>query len=478
MRTSSTSSQRHRPSHLAPKKKPRWAGLRLAVGAVVLVALLAAADYVLALCLQPYGTITEVTWWTYRQTGDDLDTVFVGNSRMDASIDPAAFDKAIGSKSVSLSTVFQALEDSGSAAATAASEHKLKRIVLGISPSSLCEGRHIQSSSTFTQAKAAGEPLPQAIADYAALLTSKQFFFVDKSVSALFPWTYSHVPYQRSAIITNLRNRRYYSSPIDGNWNSVVKDFWKVNALGDRYVDAVADFTTVSNSLRDTRDEDHSFLEDRKQAFVDCLDACDDYDDVQLYVVALPLPFFELINHSRYYPEQMQWIKEQTEAHGGVYIDFNLAHGDYYPPVEGEYADQDHHNPAGSKRFSETLAQTIARIESGEDVRGDFYSYEEWDDLLASYDWIYLVGFDVTGKDDGLLATIWSFEGSQVDVEYEVSVLDPKTGEYEVVSPYGPTKERWWPMEGDGVCTIRVRARRVGSHGAAEQESTRQDVPY
>jgi hypothetical protein len=74
----------------------RFGGLKFALASVLLVALLLAANYALALCLEPYGGVTEVTWWAYRQAGDELDTVFVGNSRTDASVDVATFDEEAG----------------------------------------------------------------------------------------------------------------------------------------------------------------------------------------------------------------------------------------------------------------------------------------------------------------------------------------------------------------------------------------------
>lgn len=454
----------------------RFGGLKFALASVLLVALLLAANYALALCLEPYGGVTEVTWWAYRQAGDELDTVFVGNSRTDASVDVATFDEEAGTCSISLSTVFQSLEDSNTAVQTALKEHDIKRVVLGVSASTFSTGRHIQSSSTFTQAKALGESPVDVVSDYARLLTSDEFFCNDKSITSLMPWTYSHVPYDVASIRQNVRNRLTFDNPIDANRNIVNPDFWHVDDRGDRYIDGEADFSWFGCTVRSSGSYDE-YLEDNKREFVRFLDMCAQHD-VRLYVVGVPVQFYDLVSQGKHYPEQMGWVKSQVEAYGGTFLDFNMAREGTYAYEDADWADIHHINLGGSKRFSAVLARELMRIESGEDVSADFYSYDEWDGFMADYDRIYLVGFSAESCDGGLSAELWSYAGTRVAVEYEVSVLDDTTGEYEVVSPYGSSAERTWPMDAEGTYTVRVAARHVGADVPFERECIRTDVTY
>ena len=451
--------------------------LRFVVVSVLLTALLLGANYGLAWCLQPYGGITEVTWWAYRQAGDDLDTVFVGNSRTDAVVDVTTFDQEAGARSVCLSTVYQSLEDSITAVQTALDEHDLERVVLGVSASTFSSERHVQSSSTFTQAKALGEPPVEVARDYVRLLTSDEFFFNDKSVTSLMPWTYSHVPFDLASVQQNVQNRLTYDNPIDANEHIVNPDLWRVDQRGDRHLVNQADFSWFGCTVPPADEADYAFLDDNKREFVRFLDLCARHD-VRLYVVGVPVQFYDLVGAGKGYAENMAWVKAQVEEHGGVFLDFNMARRELYAYADEDWADIHHVNVGGSQRFSAALARTIVRVESGEDVRADFFAYDEWDAFMAAYDRIYLVGFSTEPIEGGLLARLWSYAGTAVDVEYEVSVRDDASGEYVVVSPYGTDAERTWPMDAEGTYTVRVAARRVGSDAAFERECIRSDVTY
>ena len=457
--------------------RPVVALLRFVLVAVVLVALLLGANFALALCLQPYGGITEVTWWAYRRAGNELDTVFVGNSRTDASVDVTTFDKKAKAHSVCMSTVFQSLEDSTTAVRTALDEHDLKRVVLGVSSSTFNTERHIQSSSTFTQAKALGEAPGEVVRDYAELLTSDEFFYNDKSITSLVPWTYSHVPFDVASVQQNVQNRLTYDNPIEANEHIVNPDFWHVDDRGDRFIDGAADFSWFGCTVRPSDDADYAFLDDNKQEFLRFLDMCAQHD-VRVYVVGVPVQFYDLVAQGASYPEQMGWVKAQVEERGGTFLDFNMARPELYAYKDKDWADIHHLNLGGSKRFSAALARVIKRIEAGKSVDASFYSYDAWDDVMAAYDRIYLVGFGAESVEGGLSAELWSYAGTKVDVEYEVSVLDDKTGAYRVVSPYGTSTERTWPMDAGGTYTVRVAARRVGADVDFERECIRSDVTY
>ena len=463
--------------HAAKEVAPAAALLRFVLVTVVLVALLLGANLALALCLQPYGGITEVTWWAYRQAGDELDTVFVGNSRTDGAVDVATFDKKAKAHSVCLSTVFQSLEDSTTAVQTALDEHDLKRVVLGVSASTFTAERHIQSSSTFTQAKALGEPPLEVVRDYAELLTSDEFFYNDKSITSLVPWTYSHVPFDVESVQQNVQNRLTYDNPIDANKHIVNQDLWRVDKRGDRHLVNRADFSWFGCTVRSSDDADYAFLDDNKQEFVRFLDVCAQHD-VKVYVVGVPAQFFDLVAMGKSYPEQMSWVKAQVEAHGGTFLDFNMARQKLYAYEDEDWADVHHLNLDGSKRFSAALARTIARAEAGKNMEASFYSYDAWDDVMAAYDRIYLTGFSTESVEGGLSAELWSYAGTQVDVEYEVSVLDDKTGEYRVVSPYDTSTNRTWQMDAPGTYTVRVAARHAGADVDFERVCIRTDVTY
>ena len=86
--------------------------------ALILLAVLAALlllNLGLTLALEPYGANSEAVWYEYRQAtaaGEQFDTIVIGSSAAQDSLQPGPLDEALGCRSFSLASPGQSLNSS------------------------------------------------------------------------------------------------------------------------------------------------------------------------------------------------------------------------------------------------------------------------------------------------------------------------------------------------------------------------------
>lgn len=396
---------------------------------VVLVALLA-VDVALTLALEPYGSNSDSVWHEYRQAtaaGEQFETLVIGSSVAQDSLQPGPIDETLGTTSFCLASPGQSLKSSYKALEVALDEHPVRRVILGTSYTQLAEEPWANSNMAFMQALVAGRPLPEQIMRYSSLLLDRDYLGNVSSIAFLMPFTLSHVDYTPSAIMGNVRNRLECATPleaqarIDNTWHplghgyanydgQVNPETFDANYLGINHLDFLGLGGKGLNA---------SELEGLEDICVLCEER-----GVELVVFAAPHPRFEVLSIADAYPEDMAKVQEMVTSHGGTFLDFNLAHVDLYDSWESDFIDATHLNQAGAARLTPIFADLVRRVESGEDVSGHFFGYDQWEEFLSSLDGIYLAYFEEEQTAEGLTLEAKVCAGKDIQVEYRFEMQE------------------------------------------------------
>ena len=434
--------------------------LRSALIALAFIVIAALVNVGLTFALEPYGTITEVIWSQYRalQPGQ-IDTLCLGSSYAHRSFDPAAIDSSLGSTSFNFATPAQSLDCSYDAIELAIREHGVRRVILGLGIETLPEKPWINTYITFKQAQMEGMDLAGKAHTLLSIPFHGSFFGGAASLGTFFPWAYNHVSLSPSAVIANIQARRTLTLDEAAAANDP-----GMTAFGMGYCnyDTHLPYNWISPAQVSANRWDVSAPdEENLDALLRILELCQQ-EGVELYVVVTPRPSFEVLGFGEVYPANMSELQHIVEEGGGIYLDFNLIHADVYAPLDDDFGDPEHFNPVGAERFSQALGTMIARIDAGEDVTGDFYTYDGWEAYVASLNRISIVNFTSTATDEGLEVDAVAYTGDPSQVRYRFSVVETD-GSVSVVRDWSPVAHLSLERAGHGTCTILVEARMDGS---------------
>ena len=456
----------HRP------RAPRH-GWRRVLEVVVIVALIIGANVLITLGFELYSSLANVMWDEYRAAaGGSIDTVIVGSSTGQRSFDPSVLDATLGTTTFNMATPAQELDDSYTAAKQAIEDHHVKRVILALDYESISTVKWPGSHVAFARAKMAEESFPQAVADYWGLLTSSSFFDGADSICALFPWGYNHVELDAEHIATNFNDRVSGTAPVQAAER--VMDGWTYYGNGYGNYDGVLDYSTARDHLSVTEDGPADFDQQGLDWIQNICDLCREHG-VQLVVVVTPRPAFNVLVYGEKYPEQMALLRQVVERAGGTFLDANLAKGGWYETRDEDFYDGEHLNHDGATRFSQAFAGVLQALDAGQDVGTLSYSYDNWDQYLASIHQISAVvsRLDVDGGGSATV-TAQTYTGTDVQVEYRFLLVD-KDGGTTVLQDWSSSDSCDVPRGSHG--TVMVCARQVGSASDYERYCV-QELPH
>ena len=414
MRTSSEKDNKARG------RAPRH-GRRRALEVFIIVVLIVSANVIINLGFELYSSLANVMWDEYRSAAsENIDTVVVGSSTGQRSFDPAVLDATLGATTFNMATPAQELDDSYTAARQAIEDHHVRRVILAVDYESISTVKWPGSHVAFARAKMEGESLPRASADYWKLLTSSSFFDGADSICALFPWGYNHVELDAEHIATNFHDRISGTSPVEAA--ARVMDGWTYYGCGYGNYDGVLDYSTARDRLSVTEEGPADFDQQGLDWIQNICDLCRE-NGVQLVVVVTPRPAFNVLAYGEKYPEQMSRLQQVVEQGGDTFIDANMAKGGWWEPRDVDFYDGEHLNHDGAARFSRAFAQALQTLDAGGSTANLTYSYDHWDDYLASVDSISAVISTVSQEDNGTVVMATAYTGSSVQVEYRFSLV-------------------------------------------------------
>ncbi|MEE8674707.1 hypothetical protein [Tractidigestivibacter scatoligenes] len=447
----------------APRKPraPRH-GWRRALEVIVIVALIIGANVLITLGFELYSSLANVMWDEYRAAANEnIDTVIVGSSTGQRSFDPAVLDATLGTTTFNMSTPAQELDDSYTAAKQAIEDHHVKRVILALDYESVSTVKWPGSHVAFARAKMAGESFPQAVADYWKLLTSSSFFDGADSICALFPWGYNHVELDTEHIATNFTDRVSDTTPVEAAER--VMDGWTYYGNGYGNYDGVLDYSTARDHLSVSVDGPADFDQQGLDWIQNICDLCRE-NGVQLVVVVTPRPAYNVLAYGEKYPEQMSRLQQVVEQAGGTFLDANLAKGGWYEPRDTDFYDGEHLNHDGATSFSHAFAGALQVLDAGGSTSGLTYSYDQWDNYLASIDEISAVISTSCLEDNNTVVSAMAYTGSNVQVEYRFSLV-AEDGSTTVVQDWSTSDTCTIPEDEipEGSSQVEVCARQVGT---------------
>ncbi len=440
-------------------KTPGRLSSAIKIVALVLIAVLADALIGYALC--PFVSISELTWSDYRASASkDIDTIIIGSSFALLDLDPHTIDEQLESDTYCLGTLGQTMPDSLAALMTAKQDHDVKRVVFCLGPATLRDSPQYDREICFMQAKSAGESLPQAAQNAARVAFDENNFSSSKSIAWMFPWVYNHVNLNLQTISANLGDRLSGKTPSQISTGD--DSGWRYVGAGHGSYDKFESFESIgisTSAIPSTAPFDKKHV----QEFERLLDACAQ-QDVLTYVVVAPLPSYaNLAQQNKKYPKLMKQLRDIAQNHGASYIDMNMAKPEFYRAAREDFFDRQHLNLQGAERASDALAKLIKKSEGGEDTSGLFFSYDDWNTYLDSYDAIEICMCDYQVEGDVLHVTASAVSRPGVLVEYQFESAPNGEGEFEIVQPYGKESKADVRIGGHGTMEIRVRARVAGS---------------
>ena len=201
-----------------------------------------------------------------------------------------------------------------------------------------------------------------------------------------------------------------------------VMDGWTYYGNGYGNYDGVLDYSTARDHLSVTEDGPADFDQQGLDWIQNICDLCREHG-VQLVVVVTPRPAFNVLVYGEKYPEQMLRLQQVVERAGGTFLDANLAKDGWYETRDEDFYDGEHLNHDGATRFSQAFASALQALDAGDSTSSLTYSYDQWDQYLASIDNISAVTSTSYMEDNNTVVNAIAYTGSNVPVEYRFSLV-------------------------------------------------------
>ena len=404
---------------------PKGSARRLLLAVLTTLLLVVVADVALSLALEPYAGSTELMWSEYRKA-DDIDTVLVGPSTTGYGISPQTLDAALGSHSFNMATPGQALRDSLVSIQCAKRDHDVSRAITCIGYETILEFPYINSSVVYTQAKCAGEPVHEALADVFDLVTYDYYFGRIYSLSAAFPWTYDHVELTGEAVARNVWRRLnldtleaagdYARTSNDEGWS-----YW-----GQGYDGYEVDYPashehgTIFSSHRDA-----PIIDATTRALTELCQWCSD-NGVDLYVIGAPYVPSVILEYGDAYWQGMAAIQDIAESHGAHYVDLNMCTREVFDPSLSHFFNQVHLNHRGAEAAGTAIGSLVARIEAGDDISPLWHPHTEqgfaaW---LEELDYVDSLDYATATEGDTTIVEAYARTGPSTPVAYRFELQD------------------------------------------------------
>ena len=419
-------------------------------------------NQLLTFCLCPIGGASEVMWTDYEKT-EEIDTVYVGSSVCLRAFDPYTIDDILGTESFNMGTPSQPLQQSYLSIKTAIKERDIKTVVLGMGYFSLNAEEDANAVIANWQASKKNAPLLEKISSALQIMFSKSYWTKEDSVNFLFPWIYNRVGLHRSDIMNNVKQKLAGKTAEDDKM--VNDDQRQYVGRGFGYYKGIVDCDQVGNKNSKT-----TYSYDEKQdayGFMNKIVTLCKKNNVDLVVVHVPHPVFDVISYGEEYFVKYDRLKQFFNEKGVDYYDFNLARPELYESKDENYSDYEHLNKEGAEIFSKAFAKLMQMRSSGENLDGYFYDKEAY---LDSVNYITNTWLDTVQSGTELTITAGAYHGNNVSVEYEFEMLDPDSGEYQVIQEYSENNQCMLNVSqyAGQTITIRVNVRQPGAEEAYE----------
>lgn len=424
-------------------------------------------NWILTIMMFPRG-YTYMMWKGFWEE-ENIDMVYLGSSFTQEAFNPAIIDESLGTSSYNMGSSGQSLNQTYLALEQAIEKKQIKRAVLAIGVYSLQERKNDAYRATFIYSMKSGlGPLERLKADF-DFMFEERYTGEAVSINFLFPWIYKHTSPENllnntKANINILLGKDDYIQEGTGKDKldcNGTEDVYKHTVMYKGYVttNRLVNYNKIGNKNTKTTFKSPAAEKSYEELDKICK-LCRD-NDVDLIVVSIPRPSFDLISYGDKYFEYTENWKSFFAERDVDYYDFDMVKPEYFEQKEGYFADFEHLNLDGANAFCSFFADFLKERESGADMEDYFYTKEEY---LASIDYITNIYFTAKSVEEGILLKANAYHGTGVEVEYQFTRKNPETGEYEILQDYNSTSEYLLRnVKESEEYRIRVNARKAGS---------------
>lgn len=236
----------------------------------------------------PYASKCDLTWQDYRQQ-DNLDLVFVGNSRTAHAFNPQQIGDELGVDAFNTCTQGQLIEESYLAVKKVVDEHHPETIVFGFDFCDVQGSEFPNPGRAFVNAKDKGD-LGAYLSDCAYYFGDDRFYTKKESINWLFPWVDNHVKPTPGSIAQNVKMK--IEQPSLKEAVEASSPGWTYFGKGYSNLDRTLDYNQGDTKVY-TDVYKWKTLDDRKlQTLADMADYCKQ-NGVDFVVAVAPLPVYK-----------------------------------------------------------------------------------------------------------------------------------------------------------------------------------------
>jgi hypothetical protein len=205
--------------------------------------------------------------------------------------------------------------------------------------------------------------------------------------------------------------------------------------------------------------------------FQKCVDICKE-NGIELELVSAPTSVMRMY-YTDHYDEGVKYYERFARENGLIYRNLNYLKDRETILPDEMMCDFNHTNIDGAKVVSEIYADILLKEEKGEDVSDLFYS--SFEDFCADVHRIVSVDAKIRSEDDGYHLELRSLHNPDVTVSYQIEIREEGKGGYQIIVPWTKESEHVLDVE-KGRFEIRITARSgKASDGMAYQEYSLDD---
>ena len=323
--------------------------------------------------LEPDGGASDTMWEEY-YSEEEIDTIFVGASVCSSGFNPVVFDEELGVKSFNMATPSQGIEQTVLAVETAFSEHRIDRVIFGMGFFSFQTESVEEAKLTFVNARNKKMRPIEGIKRSVQYIFSEGIIDSESSINFIVPWTYNHVQMSWEHIANNVC-AKLTQRKVDFDAESSERRNWRLCKgyrpfTGCFESDGIWKFNSYYIYNQKFYDSSLAYLEELIRV---CSEA-----GVELIVINVPHPAYDIVTRFDCYEENNQVIEALCEKYSVDYYNFNLVKPEIYDAKDEYYYDFEHLNYEGSCVFTKAVCDLLRKRDAGQEVDVYFYSLEEF----------------------------------------------------------------------------------------------------
>lgn len=338
--------------------------------------------FLIALCLVnaglnfllvPANGASESMWDAY-ELEQEIDTLFMGASVASATFDPLIIDRELGVQSFNMGTPSQAIVQTKNALEKVVSEHEINTVVFAMDFFSLQQGVSSRAALTFEKAKAEqGNGITEGI----RYMCSEGVRDAEDSINYLFPWLYNQVSISWEAIAKNVEQKLQPAVEVFDADSTERKD-WLLEKGYRPYTgqDSYVDMWWVNSYYTYPQHFDDEAISDLKKLMAFCNEK-----EIELIVVNVPNPIYDVIACCDTYAENDNYIRRLCAEYSAEYYDFSLAKSELFETRPEYFYNFEHLNYQGSQEFSKAFCKLMQERNTNIDVSDYFYTVEVFFEL-------------------------------------------------------------------------------------------------